>query len=490
MADRRLRLLTNFLAATLVLASGCAHNPNPVNSSRDNPAPRDPSKLNVLLITLDDLNTSLGTYGHPTVKSPNINRLARRGMRFDRAYAQFSLCNPSRASFMSGRRPETTGVLKNSDPMRAKLKDAAFLPEHFSRNGYFTAAVGKVMHDRVPNTLKWDVFEGPAQVGGVPAEKQCGGHWWCATDNKDEEEHDGRVARRIVQLIEQNRERPFFIAAGFSLPHAPYYAPRKYFDLYPPESIRLPDADPADQTTDEDKRLSLAGYYACVSFVDAQIGLILDELERSSLAANTVIVFASDHGYHLGEHGIWDKKTLYEESVRVPLIVVAPNHKPDASSRRLVELVDLYPTLTDLCGLTAPDELEGTSFVPLLDDPSRPWKAAVFSLTIKSKKSALFHSVRTERYAYIEAAGEDPAELYDHQIDPKEMKNVARDPRYRKTVDEMKRLLEEGWPQSPSACVSGSGLVYNPPFCLILRLRPPTSNAPVRVAPVVLAETV
>ncbi|HET8677659.1 MAG TPA: sulfatase [Blastocatellia bacterium] len=460
MADRRLRLLAIFLAATLVLAQGCARNPDPVNSSRDNPtrdnptrdnpardnpASRDPSKLNVLFITLDDLNTSLGTYGHPAVKSPNIDRLARRGIRFDRAYAQFSLCNPSRTSFMSGRRPETTGVLKNSDRVRTKLKETEFLPEYFSRNGYFTAAVGKVMHDRVPNDLKWDVFEGPAQVGGVADEKQCGGHWWCATDNKDEDEQDGRVARRIIQLIDQNRDKPFFIAAGFTRPHAPYHAPRKYFDLYPPETIPMPDPDPVDQTTDEDKRLSRAGYYACVSFVDAQIGLILDELERSGLAANTVIVFTSDHGYHLGEHGIWDKKTLYEESVRVPLIVVAPDRQPGASSRRLVELVDLYPTLTELCGLPAPEGLEGTSFVPLLTDPARPWKAAVFCLTIKSKKSPLFRSVRTDRYVYVEGADSDPDELYDHQTDPKEMKNLARDPQHRKTVAEMKRLLEQGW---------------------------------------------
>ena len=455
MADRKFTLLTILLAATLAFAGGCANNPNPINSTqgnsnggnpnRDTRGPRDPSKLNVLLITLDDLNTSLGAYGNTTVKSPNIDRLAQRGMRFDRAYAQFSLCNPSRASFMSGRRPETTGVLKNSNPMRSKLKDAAFLPEHFSRNGYFTAAVGKVMHDRVPNTLKWDVFESPEQVGGVPAERQCGGHWWCATGNKDEEEHDGRVARRIVQLIEQNRDRPFFIAAGFSLPHAPYYAPKKYFDLYPLDSIPLPDPDPSDQTTDEDKRLSRAGYYACVSFIDAQIGLIIDEVDRAGLAANTVIILTSDHGYHLGEHGLWDKKTLYEESVRVPLVVVAPNRKTGASSPRLVELVDLYPTLAELCGLLPPEGLEGTSFVPLLADPSRPWKSAVFSLTIKSKKSPLFHSVRTERYAYIEAAGDDPAELYDHNTDPREMKNLAADPRYRKTVEQMKRLLEEGW---------------------------------------------
>lgn len=443
MAEKRLRLLALFLISALLAAVGCgeresrrAPGSSPLSSS---------AKLNVLLITLDDMNTSLGSYGHAVVKSPNIDRLARRGVRFDRAYSQFSLCNPSRTSFMSGRRPETTGVLRNGDPVRIKLKDELFMPEYFGQNGYFTAAIGKVMHDRVPNALKWDLFEGPAQVGGIPDEKQCGGDWWCATDNKDEEERDGRVARRIIQLLGQNRDRPFFISAGFSLPHAPYYAPRKYFDLYPLETIPLPAPHPDDQTTDEDKRRSRAAYYACVSFVDAQIGLILDELERLALAANTIIVFTSDHGYHLGEHGIWDKKTLYEESVHVPLIVIAPNKQTGASSSRLVELVDLYPTLAELCGLATPEGLEGTSFVPLLTDPSRAWKRAAFASTIKSKKSPLFHSVRTDRYAYIESAGEDPAELYDHQKDPKEMRNVATDPAYQKTVAEMKKLLEEGW---------------------------------------------
>jgi iduronate 2-sulfatase len=460
MAEKRLRLPALFLISALLAAVGCGEresrqeisnssSSSSTNSPADKPANKT-GKLNVLLITLDDMNTSLGSYGHAIVKSPNIDRLARQGVRFDRAYSQFSLCNPSRTSFMSGRRPETTGVLRNGDPVRIKLKDEVFLPEYFGQNGYFTAAVGKIMHDRVPNALKWDLFEGPPQVGGIPDEQQCGGAWWCATDNKDEEERDGRVARRIIQLLEQNRDRPFFISAGFSLPHAPYYAPRKYYDLYPLENIPLPDPHPDDQTTNEDKRRSRAAYYACVSFVDAQIGLILDELERLALAANTIIVFTSDHGYHLGEHGIWDKKTLYEESVHVPLIVVAPDKQvPDkqtgASSSRLVELVDLYPTLAELCGLAAPEGLEGTSFVPLLIDPARAWKRAVFASTIKSKKSPLFHSVRTDRYAYIEGAGGDPAELYDHQKDPKEMRNVAADPAYKKTVDEMKRMLEEGW---------------------------------------------
>ena len=431
------RLLIIFLISMLVAAGGCGESPSP--------ARRESSKPNVLLIVLDDMNMNLGTYGHTIVRSPNIDRLAGRGMRFDRAYCQFSLCNPSRASFMSGRRPETTGVLKNADPPRVKLKDEAFLPEHFSRNGYFTAGVGKVMHDRVENAVKWDVFEGPAQVGDVSVEKHCGGHWWCATDNKDEEERDGRVARRIIKLIEQNKNKPFFIAAGFSLPHSPWYAPRKYFDLYPLENIPLPEADTDQQMPEEDKRRSRASYYACVSFLDAQIGLILDELEKLALMDDTIIVFTSDHGFHLGEHGIWDKRSLYEESVRVPLIVFAPGKQNGASSSRLVELVDLYPTLTELCGLPTPEGMEGTSFVPLLSDPARAWKKAAFTLTIKSKKSPLFRSVRTERYAYIEGAGSDPAEFYDHQTDPEELKNLAADPAYRKTVAELKQMLEEGW---------------------------------------------
>jgi uncharacterized sulfatase len=400
-------------------------------------------KLNVLLIVLDDLNTSPGCYGNPVVKTPNIDLLAQRGARFDRAYCQFSLCNPSRASFLSGLRPETMGVLNNKTPPRKKLKDTVFLPELFRMHGYFTARVGKITHDKFSETVSWDISEGKDQIGSF-LDPDCFGRDWCATSNRDEDELDGRVARRIVRLLEENRDRPFFISAGFSLPHSPWYAPKKYFDLYPLDQIPLPADFAASGAAAHEVRQSRAAYYASLSFVDAQIGLIIRALDRLSLTRNTVVVFTSDHGFHLGEHGgIFDKRTLFEESVRVPLIISAPGFPEAAVSPRILELVDLFPTLTELCGLPGVDGLEGISFVPLLGDPFRPWKTAAFSMTIKSKRFT--RSVRTERYVYIEDLNGGKPRLYDHETDPQESVNQAKNRQYAEVLADMRRRLKEGW---------------------------------------------
>lgn len=402
-------------------------------------------RLNVLLITLDDLNTSLGCYGNPIVKTPNIDRLAGQSVRFNRAYSQFSLCNPSRTSFLSGRRPETTGVLANKTPSRIRLRDEAFLPEHFRNHGYFTARVGKIAHDRQPDPITWDFAKNvkPPKEPDPPCPPRKPG--WCPKDTNDQDEPDGIIARQVVSLLRENRERTFFIAAGFGRPHGPWFVPRKYFDLYPVKSIPLPQGKFEDGMTKRERREARAAYYASVSFVDAQIELILDALDELDLSEKTIIILTSDHGFHLGEHGVWDKKTLFEEVARVPLIISVPGKPAGITLSQMVELVDLYPTLTALCGLPTPDGLEGTSFVPLLSDPSLVWKKAVFTSSIRSKRSPLEHAVRTDRYVYMERDDGTLPRLFDRKSDPGEVVNLADNPAHQETLASMKRLLEEGW---------------------------------------------
>jgi iduronate 2-sulfatase len=432
-------------------------------------------KLNVLLIISDDLNMNVGCYGRTPVKTPNLDRLAARGVRFDRAYTQYPLCNPSRTSFLSGLRPATTKVYDNTTPPRQTIGDVAFLNELFRARGYFTARVGKILHGPFASAAKWDVSDEPKKKGkNKPKQKdarkegegvqQQGGLkiTWRATERRDDQEPDGVTARRIVGLLEKSKDRPFFIAAGFHKPHLPFVAPKKYFALYPPDKVALP-KEPADvrkgvppvaftrtkgddQMTDREKREAIAAYYACVSFMDAQVGVILDALERLGLSDNTVVIFLSDHGFHLSEHGgLWRKMTLFEQSCRVPLIVAAPGARRGAACPRLVELVDLYPTLAELCRLPAPAKLEGTSFVPLLHEPDRPWKKGAFTTVSRRNGKLLGQSVRTERYRYTEWGSQKAAELYDHQTDPQEFRNLANDPGHAQTAAELRRLLHGGW---------------------------------------------
>jgi iduronate 2-sulfatase len=437
-------------------------------------------KLNVLLIAVDDLNTNLGCYGDPLARSPNIDKLASRGVKFERAYCQYPLCNPSRTSILSGRRPDTTRIFNNTTPPRTYLKEVVFLPEYFRQHGYFTARVGKIAHGRFEDALHWDVSESAqGRPGAAPPQQPPpartpdtgnagdGGARlsWLATDNRDEEEPDGKTARRIVRLLQENKDKPFFIAAGFHKPHLRWVAPKKYFALHPPEKIKLPKTPEDDRKdipavaltrtagdetmSDEQKRQAVAAYSACVSFTDAQVGIVLDEVDRLKLADKTVVVFWGDHGFHLGEHhGLWRKMTLFEESTRVPLIIAAPGKRAGVTSPRLAELVDLYPTLTQLCGLPQPPKLEGVSLVPLLEDPNRAVKQAAYTVVARGD-GVLGRSVRTERYRYTEWGDEKTAELYDHETDPREYTNLARDPRHSKTLVEMKSLLHAGGATSP-----------------------------------------
>jgi uncharacterized sulfatase len=437
---------------------------------------------NILFIAADDLNNDLACYGHPLIKSPNIDRLAARGILFDRAYCQFPLCNPSRTSLMTGLRPDSTKVYDLVTHFRETLPDVVTLPQLFRRNGYFTARVGKIYHYGNPNDIgtnglddepSWNVRVNPRGVdkdeesvltNHTPQRVLGNSLSLYASPAPDEDHTDGKVAAETIRLLEQNRDRPFFIAAGFYRPHCPFIAPRKYFDLYPLDRIAAPPFSPEEWVTIPAAALSVSrphfgvsvqaqreaiqAYYASISFLDANVGRLLDALERLGLAGNTIIVFWSDHGYLLGQHGQWMKMTLFEGSARNPLIIAGPGVAAGKVSRRPVELVDLYPTVADLAKLSdVPKNLAGRSLRPLLTNPKGAWdKPALTQVRRGAGENAFMgYSVRTERYRYTEwDEGRKGAELYDYTRDPNELRNLAGDSKYAKTVETLKRLLRSG----------------------------------------------
>ena len=439
-------------------------------------------KLNVLFIAVDDMNCDLGCYGDPLVKSPNIDRLAKMGVRFERAYCQFPLCSPSRSSLMTGLRPDTTKVYNLQYHFRTGLPDVVTIPQMFMKSGYYAARVGKIYHYGNPGDIgtsglddppSWNHFVNPAgrdklvlesDIINYTPKRGLGSAMSFLSDakGKDEEHTDGKVAIEGVKLIEDHKDKPFFLAIGFYKPHTPYVAPSKYFENYPMNTIKLPEEPagnretkpkPALQSTPEplfgvtvdQARECKQAYYAAISFVDAQIGKVLDAMDKNKLWENTVVVFWSDHGYHLGQHGLWMKQSLFEESARVPMIIVAPGAKGNGKvSPRTVEFVDLYPTLADLSGLTPPNNLAGKSLKPLLDDPNTKWDKPAFTQVWRGNFSG--HSVRTERWRYTEwNGGKDGVELYDHDNDPREFTNLASDPKHEATVAELKALIAKNW---------------------------------------------
>jgi uncharacterized sulfatase len=404
---------------------------------------------NVLLILADDLSFRIGLYGEgpPT---PNLERLARRGRRFDRAYCQYPLCSPSRTSLLTGWRPEKTQVWGNLRPPRELVAGATPLQEHFEANGYFTARVGKVYHSRFEDEFRWTAVIDTYDV----APDETPGAIWGPSSRTDEDEPDGRAARRAVELMRERRDKPFFIAVGFLKPHDPWVVPDKYFAAFPREKVALPTA--ADEGPIFGARRgaameippgrepdALAAYYASVAFMDAQLGLVLDAMDDLNLWRSTVVVFVGDNGFHAGEHGLWGKMTLFEESARVPFVVAAPGLlRPGEPTKHLAELVDVYPTLLELCRLPRVEGLGGASLVPLLRNPEAAGKSAAFTMRKvgANRRGLVAQSVRTDRYRYTEWPEEGP-ELYDHQEDPGEHRNLASDPAHRPTVSEMKAIL-------------------------------------------------
>ena len=429
---------------------------------------------NVLFIAVDDLNNDLGCYGHPLVKSPNIDRLAKRGLQFDRAYCQYPVCNPSRSSFMTGLYPEQTGVLSNAGVFRNRHSDLPTLSQHFMNNGYFAARVGKIYHYDVPlqigtsgedDPASWNKVANPIGIDRTELEpistlvegKYGGTISWRIIDGKDEDHTDGRGALDAIRIMKDHHPdktgKPFFLAMGFFRPHTPYVAPAHYAKLYPVDKIEPLMEKPGDREDipsvglhdrPRQRELTLAkrkeiiqAYYASISLMDACVGRLLDALDDLKLAENTIVVFFSDHGYHLGHHGLWQKSDLFEGSVRVPMIISVPGTKQGGKkSASLVELIDLYPTLADLCGLAKPGHLKGKSIVTLLDDPSKTVRDVAFTVTRARGKmprglkvpKPLGRTIRTDRYRYTEWGkdGEFGVELYDYQSDPGEYTNLAK----------------------------------------------------------------
>jgi len=418
------------------------------------------TRPNILLIAVDDLRDTLGCYGNSAVKTRHIDRLAERGVRFERAYVQYPVCNASRTSFLTGLRPDQTGVTDNATLMRDKLPDVVTYPQLLKEQGWHSAAFGKIFHlgggRNESLRAKWmdlpkSWHSAEAFRATVAGSRKLAGrnltddklNWchWGMMDGDDDDQPDGQIANAAIAKIESLGDQPWIIGAGFMKPHDPFVAPAKYFDLYPEGSLNLY-RDPADQTpappwavgfggygeafgkfTDVERLEFLRAYYACTSFMDAQVGRVLDALDRLKLWDNTVVIFLGDHGYHLGEREWWNKNTLFDRSCRAPLIIAGPGVKP-GTARGLVEFVDLYPTIAELCGVTAPAGLAGQSLRPILADPSRPGKAAALTIVTRGPQQR-GDSIRTDRWRYTEWT-DGQRELYDHATDPQETRNVLK----------------------------------------------------------------
>ena len=443
------------------------------------PSPGRAGQPNVLLIMADDLNNDLGTFGHPIVRTPHLDRLAARGVRFDRAYTQFPLCSPSRVSLLTGLRPDTTRVHDLTTDFRTTIPDAVTLPQMFRRSGYFAARVGKIYHYGNPgqigtsgldDAVSWEVAINPrgidkdeeAQLTNWTPQRGLGSALaFFASPAADEAHTDGKVAAETIALLEKHKDRPFFIGAGFYRPHCPFIAPRKYFDLYPVDRIHSAGFTPEHlagvpppalftnppnwDVPDAAQREIIRAYYASTSFLDANVGRILGALDRLGLADNTIVVFVSDHGYHLGDLGQWMKQTLFERSARTPLIFAGPgvSAKGRASSRT-VELLDIYPTLAQLAGVTPPAALHGRSLQPLLVNPESPWDRPALTQVRRGGAAEPFmgYSIRTEKWRYTEwDGGKRGVQLYDETADPMELKNLAASAAHQKTISELKAQL-------------------------------------------------
>ncbi len=425
------------------------------------------SKPNVLFFMSDDLNTALSGFGHPQCKTPELDKLASLGMRFENMHCQYPVCGASRASLMSGLYPYTNGTLGNAGTLRGNMPNVVTMSQLFRKNGYRVGRVSKIYHMGIPaeiiagtatrdDPLSWD------QVVNIKAPEQhapgVSTHWspkdkgsqtfeGVEAEGDDLVHADGMAAEAAINFLKKHHEKPFFLAVGFVRPHVPLVAPKKYFELYDRKEMKAP-VVPANDLEDVPKIIRgykaidsygvtpelhkglLQAYYASVSYMDAQAGKVIRALEKLGRKKDTIIVFSSDHGYLLGEHHKFQKQHLFEESTRVPFILSVPWMKDTHGGRtkKITELVDLYPTLAELAGLTPPSVLQGKSLVALIDDPvSKAWKKKM-AFTISRNGG---ESIRTDDWRYIHwGHGEKGQELYDLKNDPAEFKNLAGNPKY------------------------------------------------------------
>ena len=455
---------------------------------------------NVLFIICDDLNVHLSAAGYEAVATPALERFAAESVTFDRAYCQYPVCGPSRASLLSGLYPESTGVVNNTADIRDTRPGTISLPQRFKDSGYWTAATGKIFHNAKlqPTEEAWSEYHffqndelALEREAKTAFEKEHGSistprnrkEWraflsaystqthgqtppgYGPTDLEDGQHRDGKNARQLVDWLsnDANGDQPFFIACGIQKPHVPFLAPQKYFDRFPLEAIDYPPVLADDwndipeqamskrfpafgfelgKENDALRREYIQAYHACISFVDAQLKRVFDALKESGHWEDTIVVFTSDHGYHLGEHSMWGKVTLFEECARVPMMVRVPGLTPSgARSQALVEHVDLYPTLLELCALEPSASLQGASLLALLKDPASRGKD--FAYTVVSRGKNLGRAIRTDRWRYAEWFDADSAELYDLKKDPLEMTNLAGNPEYASRLKSMQGYLAQ-----------------------------------------------
>jgi len=509
--SRRDLLAQGLLAgAYALLSQACTPHP-PLTTSR---TPR--RRPNVLFIAVDDLRPQLGCYGTPLMRTPNIDALAGQGTLFRRAYCQQAICNPSRASLLTGLRPDSTRIYDLQTHFRLTRPDAVTLPQYFKQNGYRTQGLSKIFHSGLDDPRSWsDPHWNPraatyvdekiltqleedtetALARGQAVERTppltdpktglvlklgsrvaVHGPVWESADCPDTQLTDGKTADKAIELLNEYRLKgqPFFLCVGFIRPHLPFVAPKKYFDLYPPELIRtaknpfVPEGAPAcafpipeepraykdmpkEGPIPEQKQLEMIrAYCACASYIDAMVGRVIAELDRLGMRENTVICLWGDHGWHLGENAVWGKMTNFERGAHAPLIISSPGQIPKgAGTNALVEFVDIYPTLCELCGLPVPGDLEGTSLVPVMRNPNRSWKKAAFSQEHSRRKGIMGYTMRTDRYRYTEWLSPEKIlvarELYDHDRDPDENVNLAVRTENAGLVETLGRQLHAGW---------------------------------------------
>lgn len=432
---------------------------------------------NVLFLICDDLNCDLACYGHPQVKTPNIDALAARGVRFSNAHCQYPLCGPSRASFMTGWYPDQTLIRRNAIHLRERAPNVVTMSQHFRAANYLATRIGKIYHYNVPlhigtgghdDPYSWDQTINPRGRDVIEQDKvitlrpgQYGGTLsWLAADGTDAEQTDGIAATIAAQHLSRHAQSQdnFFLAVGLYRPHTPYVAPKKYFDMYPIDQIKVPTVPqdylatlpaPAAESLSRKKeqvdlnpeiaKQAIQAYYASISFADAQLGLILSALKETGLEDNTIVVFTSDHGYHMGEHGHYQKTTLFENATHVPLLIAGPGVRRGGVAETMAEMVDFYPTLSDLAGLPQPTSVSGVSLVPALKDPTKIIRQSALT------QYDVGYSLRTADFRYTSWGDEGAKgiELYDQTKDPAEMNNLAADPSYAEVRQRLAAQLEE-----------------------------------------------